>query len=274
MLTLINGQESASVDVTDRGLQYGDGLFETIAVGDGRISLWDRHLERLADGCRRLAIVMPDQQLLRDEVQRVAGNVARAVVKIIVTRGSGGRGYRPDGCTLPTRVVQGLPWPKLPEAAARDGVHVRWCTLQLARQPRLAGLKHLNRLEQVLARAEWRDEYAEGLMRDTAGLVIEGTMSNLFIVHQGVLTTPDLSESGVAGVVRAEVLARAPTLGIPVAVQAVTPAMVEAADELFLTNSLIGLWPIRQLETRNYVVGRITQALQQAYQEALSGGGA
>jgi len=274
MLTLINGRESASVDVTDRGLQYGDGLFETIAVGDGRISLWDRHLDRLADGCRRLAIVMPDRQLLRDEVQRVAGNAARAVVKIIVTRGSGGRGYRPDGCTLSTRVVQGLPWPKLPEAAARDGVQVRWCTLQLARQPRLAGLKHLNRLEQVLARAEWRDEYAEGLMCDRAGLVIEGTMSNLFIVHQGVLTTPDLSESGVAVVVRDEVLARAPTLGIPVAVQAVTPVMVEAAEELFLTNSLIGVWPIRQLETRNYVVGKITQALQQALPEELSGGGA
>lgn len=274
MLTLINGQQSASIGVTDRGLQYGDGLFETIAVADGRISLWDRHLERLAEGCRRLAIVMPDRQLLRDEVQRVAGNGARAVVKIILTRGSGARGYRPDGSALPTRIVQGIPWPKLPEAAGRDGVHVRWCTMRLARQPRLAGLKHLNRLEQVLARAEWRDEYAEGLMCDSAGLVIEGTMSNLFIVRQGVLTTPDLSESGVAGVVRAEVLARAPTLGIPVAVQAVTPAMVEAAEELFLTNSLVGVWPIRQLETRNYVVGKITQTLQQALPEELSGGGA
>ncbi len=274
MLTLINGQECSVLGITDRGLQYGDGLFETIAVGDGRAGLWDRHLARLADGCRRLAMAMPDRQLLHDEMQRVAGDGTRAVVKIILTRGSGARGYRPDGSALPTRIVQGLPWPQHPPEAARDGVRARWCTLRLARQPRLAGLKHLNRLEQVLARAEWRDEYAEGLMCDSAGLVIEGTMSNLFIVHQGVVTTPDLSESGVAGVVRAEVLVRAPTLGIPVAVQAVTPAMVEAAEELFLTNSLIGVWPIRQLETRNYVVGEITQALQQALSAELSGGGA
>lgn len=273
MLTLINGQESAALGITDRGLQYGDGLFETIAIHHGRIGLWERHLERLAEGCRRLGIAVPDRQLLHDEVRRVAGDRGRVVVKIIVTRGSGARGYRPDGGAVPTRIVQGSRWPTLPEAAARDGVCVRWCELRLARQPRLAGLKHLNRLEQVLARAEWRDEYAEGLMRDSAGLVIEGTMSNLFIVHRGVLTTPDLSESGVAGVVRAEVLARAPALGIPVTTQAVTAEMVETADELFLTNSIIGLWPVRQLETRNYVVGETTQAIQQALQERLSGGG-
>jgi 4-amino-4-deoxychorismate lyase len=142
--------------------------------------------------------------------------------------------------------------------------------MRLARQPRLAGLKHLNRLEQVMARAEWRDEYAEGLMRDTEGLVIEGTMSNLFLVHEGVLVTPDLSQSGVAGVMRAAVLDLAAALGIPSAVRQVTTAMVEGAQELFLTNSLIGLWPVTRLETHNHVVGKITQTLQ----EALSGGGA
>jgi 4-amino-4-deoxychorismate lyase len=274
MRTLINGTVADQVDVGDRGLMYGDGLFETIAVENGRIGLWERHLERLVAGCRRLGLAPPDPHLLRDEAKRVTGDDGRAVVKIVVTRGRGARGYRPDDSAEPTRIVQALPWPGLPTTAAIEGVRVRWCALRLARQPQLAGLKHLNRLEQVLARAEWRDEYAEGLMRDTEGLVIEGTMSNLFLVHQGVLTTPDLSESGVAGVVRAEVLARAPALGIPVAVRPVTPAMVEAAEELFLTNSLIGLWPIRQLETRDYVVGKITQALQQALQEELPGGGA
>lgn len=273
MRTLINGEAADRIDVADRGLQYGDGLFETIAVVNGRIGLWERHLERLAAGCRRLGLAPPDPQRLRQEVEQVAGDGERTVVKIVVTRGRSARGYRPDDSAEPTRIVRALPWPDLP-AAAPEGVRVRWCALRLARQPRLAGLKHLNRLEQVLARAEWRDEYAEGLMCDTEGLVIEGTMSNLFVVYQGVLTTPDLSESGVAGVVRAEVLARAPALGIPVAVRPVTPAMVEAAEELFLTNSLIGLWPIRQLETRDYVVGKITQALQQALQEELPGGGA
>ena len=272
MLTLVNGQESAELAIRDRGLQYGDGLFETIAIHDGRAALWARHLERLAAGCRRLDMAMPDPDLLATEVQRVADRETRAVVKLIVTRGPGARGYRAEHSATPTRIVQGLRWPQYPGAAARDGVAVRWCRLRLARQPQLAGLKHLNRLEQVLARAEWRDEYAEGLMCDTEGLVIEGTMSNLFIVHKGVLTTPDLSESGVAGVVRAEILATAQALGIPVAVRAVTPTMVGEAEELFLTNSLIGVWPVRQLETRDYVVGEITQTLQQALQEAISGG--
>ena len=271
MLTLVNGRESAGIALTDRGLLYGDGLFETIAVRDGRGELWVRHLERLAAGCGRLGITMPDPELLVEEVARAAAG-DRSVAKIILTRGPGTRGYRTDENSVPTRVVQGLPWPQHPPEAARSGVTVRWCETRLARQPRLAGLKHLNRLEQVLARAEWRDETTEGLMCDTGGLVIEGTMSNLFLVYEGVLTTPDLSESGVAGVMRAEILAQARALGIPVAIRAVTPAMVREARELFLTNSLIGLWPVRQLETRNYVVGEITQTLRQALPEAISRG--
>lgn len=272
MRTLINGDEVGCLAVADRGLQYGDGLFETIAIHHGRAALWERHMERLAAGCQRLGLDMPDIGRLLAEVKLAAGDDARAVVKLLVTRGASGRGYRPDGAGTPIRIVQGLPWPTHPATAARDGVAVRWCALRLARQPRLAGLKHLNRLEQVLARAEWRDEYAEGLMCDTGGLVIEGTMSNLFLVHQGVLITPDLSESGVAGVMRAEVLERARALGIVASVRAVTAAMVEEAGELFLTNSLIGLWPVRQLESRTYVVGEITQALQQALSAELSGG--
>jgi 4-amino-4-deoxychorismate lyase len=269
MLILVNGQASDVVPVADRGLSYGDGLFETIAVRHGEPQLWSRHMQRLAEGCRRLELPEPDTDQLRAETQRVTGQTARAVVKIVLTRGTGARGYRPDGAIAPTRIVQGLPWPAHNGEPARDGVAVRWCNMRLARQPRLAGLKHLNRLEQVMARAEWRDEYAEGLMRDTEGLVIEGTMSNLFLVHEGVLVTPDLSQSGVAGVMRAAVLDLAATLGIPSAMQPVTTAMVEGAQELFLTNSLIGLWPVMRLETRNYVVGKITQTLQ----EALSGGG-
>lgn len=266
MSTLINGQETRNLPVTDRGLQYGDGVFETIALRRGEPLLWQRHLQRLAEGCARLGLRKPDDSLLRQELDRIAGNEARAVAKIIVTRGSSGRGYRPDGDVEETRIVQRLPWPAYP-ADAQQGVHVRWCATRLAQQPRLAGIKHLNRLEQVLARAEWQDDYAEGLMRDRDGLVIEGTKTNLFVVcADGTLVTPDLAQSGVAGVMRAQILDSVASLGLSCRVQAVDMGLVNAAQELFLTNSLIGLWPIKQLEARRYVVGQISQKIQAALQ--------
>lgn len=262
--TLVSGVEDGHLPVGDRGLQYGDGLFETIAVVNGVPRLWERHMQRLADGCRRLGLTCPEEGVLRAEVARIAAGEERAVAKIILTRGTSARGYRPDTARATTRIVQGLPWPAYPAEADSAGVATRWCEMRLARQSRLAGIKHLNRLEQVLARAEWRDEYAEGLMRDSAGLVIEGTMTNLFLVHEGTVITPDLSESGVAGVMRAEVLALADAQGIACAIRPVTVPEIEVAQELFLTNSLIGIWPVARLETRNYVVGKITQTLQQA----------
>lgn len=266
MMTLVNGLKTNSLPVADRGLQYGDGLFETIALRHGQPLLWQRHLLRLAEGCARLGLRKPDDTLLRQEVDRIAGSETRAVAKIIITRGSGGRGYQPDLEDQTTRIVQRLPWPAFPTNAER-GVRVRWCATRLAQQPRLAGIKHLNRLEQVLARAEWQDDYAEGLMRDRDGLVIEGTKTNLFVVcADGTLVTPDLSQSGVAGVMRAEILDRMPSLGLSCRVQAVNIDLVDTAQELFLTNSLIGLWPVTQLEARRYVVGQISQKIQAALQ--------
>jgi len=267
METLINGQRTDSIPITDRGLLYGDGLFETVAVQEGIPRLWAGHMHRLQEGCRRLQLSFPDPEQLRAEVKLATGIATSAVAKIMITRGHGTRGYRADPAANHTRIVIGLPWPEMPATAPQGGVTVRWCDTRLARQPHLAGLKHLNRLEQVLARSEWQDDYAEGLMRDTEGWVIEGTMSNLFLVHRTALLTPDLSQCGVAGVVRAAVLEYAERLDIPVSVGPVTTAMVEEADSLFLTNSLIGLWPVARLGTRNYEVAHeITQTLQAALQ--------
>lgn len=269
MITLVNGQVSTNLSVADRGLQYGDGLFETLALRNGKALLWERHIQRLDEGCQRLGLPRPETGLLGEEVERIASTEARAVAKIILTRGTAGHGYRADAAATTTRIVQRLPWPAYPDAAGKKGVSVRWCATRLARQPRLAGMKHLNRLEQVLARAEWQDDYAEGLMHDTDGLVIEGTRTNLFLVGtDGTLTTPDLSQSGVAGVMRAQVLDSAAAMGLTCVIQAVTTDMVASAQELFLTNSLIGIWPIRRIEARHYVVGQISQTLQAALHAA------
>src|SRR5690606_31058408 len=143
---------------------------------------------------------------------------------------------------------------------------------RLAEQPLLAGLKHLNRLEQVLARAEWQDtRYAEGLLCDVSGRIVEGVFSNLFLVRGGVLQTPALTRCGVAGVMRAELLEYAASLGVPCAVGDYERADLLVADEIFVCNSLYGVWPVRRFAGRDWPVGPLTRTLQ-AFARGLTGG--
>lgn len=259
----VDGRPADSMPVLDRGLQYGDGVFTTVAIKAGAPLLWERHLQRLQHDAARLGIAPIAPEFLRDDVARSCRGVARATLKIIVTRGAGSRGYRPPADGSVRRIV--TLWPRAPQAAhAHDGVAVRLCRARLSRNPMLAGIKHLNRLEQVLARAEWGDDYTEGLMQDTAGMIIEGTMTNVFLAREGQLLTPDLGQCGVAGVMRAEVLERARAATIPSRVSEIPLAAIEAADEIFLTNSLIGIWPVRRFETKEYRIGPITRTLQAA----------
>jgi len=260
--TLINGIEASSIDAQDRGFQYGDGLFETLRIRDGRPCLWSAHMARLAHGCERLGLPMPDEALLCDEADRLCRGEADGVLKIVLTRGSGGRGYRPPQDSTPMRLLARFPTPDYPPENRTQGVAVRICDTRLGLNPALAGFKHLNRLEQVLARAEWDDiDIAEGLMQDIEGNVIEGTMSNLFVVQAGTLRTPELSRCGVAGVMRAQVMAGAEALGIPVGEGRLGLRDLAAADELFLCNSVIGIWPVRRLARRDYVPGPLTARL-------------
>lgn len=267
-MILINGQPTGQIDARDRGLHYGDGLFETIAVRDGRPQLWDRHLARLTAGCERLRLPAPDAALLAAEAAQLCDGVAQGVLKIILTRGVGGRGYaipHADAATAAgrmSRILIRLPAPDYPATHYRDGVAVRLCELRLGDAPALAGIKHLNRLEQVLARSEWSDPgIAEGLMRDAEGAVIEGTMSNLFIVRTGGLETPELTRCGVAGVMRGRIIDRARELGLAVTERRLMPADLAAADECFLCNSLIGIWPVRRIDDNVLPVGPLTRWL-------------
>lgn len=264
---LINGELTDAVSARDRGFQYGDGLFETIAVQRGTPLLLEKHLARLGAGAERLGFQVAPA-LLHQDAERLCRGVERGVLKIIVTRGISMRGYRGDPAATPTRVLSLSDWPSYPASHAEQGVDVRLCRTRLAAQPALAGLKHLNRLEQVLARAEWGDEYAEGLMQDESGNIVEGTMTNVFLVRDKALVTPALDRCGVEGVMRSEVLERAARLGIANRVETVTPEHLERAQEIFLTNSLIGLWPVRRIDQRSYALGDITRKIQQAIRDA------
>lgn len=274
-MILVNGQAQDHIAVADRGLHYGDGLFETIAVNSGRPRLWERHWRRLSTGCRRLGIVQPDPEMLWDEARRVCTDVDQGVLKIILTRGAGGRGYRPMQTGQATRIMATYPWPAYPEANWRQGVAVRVCTTRLGRNPALAGMKHLNRLEQVLARSEWQDPHiAEGLMLDDDGHVIAGTLSNLFIVTAQGLVTPVLAACGVAGIMRSVILDLAAELDIAWQEAPLRLEDLHRADEVFLTNALIGIWPVRRIEQWDYSVGSLTELLDgrlQALLGAISG---
>lgn len=257
---LINGVPDERIVVADRGLHYGDGLFETMQVRNARVPLWTRHWQRLSQGCRRLGIEGVGETTLRDEVQRLSVGVARGIVKIIITRGSGGRGYRPPSVQgEATRLVARYDWPGHPAVHWREGVAVRLCHARLGRNPVLAGMKHLNRLEQVLARREWDDPgVAEGVMRDDLDRVICGTMTNLFIVKEGHLLTPPVHECGVAGVMRGLLLE---TMGGAECV--VSLEDLKGADEVLLCNAVIGLWPVRRIEERVYPVGAVSRMLME-----------
>ena len=261
-MILVDGVAQAQVDAMDRSLHYGDGLFETLAVFAGRIRCWEDHWQRLSGGCRRLGLSCPDRGLLEREVLELSEGADRRVVKVLLTRGSGPRGYRTPPEAIPRRILIASDWPDHPPQHAREGVRVRLCRARLGHNPALAGLKHCNRLEQVLARREWQDEAEEGLMLDLDGNLIEGTMSNVFLVRGGALVTPDLSRCGVAGVTRQRIIDRSPDLGIPVEVSEVTLAQARGAEALFLCNTLIGLWPVRAFEGREYPVSGLLPALR------------
>ena len=268
-MILINGQPENRIEVTDRGLQYGDGLFETIAYRNGQLEYYPQHLSRLLEGCQRLKIgfSVAQQQSLTEEVHAVCRQLNNdAVIKIMVTRGSGGRGYRYQTDMQPSRIISTHAMPIYPESH-QSGITVRFCHQRLANNPALAGIKHLNRLEQVLARNEWQDDsIVEGLMLDYQDQVIEGTMSNVFLVQNSQLSTADLSDSGIAGIMRQQLIKIADRLSIPLHITSLTINDLKSADEVFVCNSLIGIWPVTSITDldMHYSHGALTQTLQHA----------
>jgi 4-amino-4-deoxychorismate lyase len=258
---LINGAAQHTIEYTDRGLQYGDGLFETIALVKGRLQLWPLHMQRMREGCKKLQLPIIEDALWLQDIAQLATS-ERCVIKLMLTRGSGGRGYRFPDTAQVTRIAAVYPWPDYPDSHAREGVMVTVCGTSASVNPALAGLKHLNRLENVLARNEWQDaSIAEGLMCDDRGHVIEGSMSNVFAVKDGVLLTPQLNRAGVRGVMRAHVMMMAQQWGVNVQERDISMSALHQMDEIFLTNSLIGIWPVKQLQASEFAVGKITQVL-------------
>lgn len=253
---IINGLPGDSIKGNDRGLMYGDGVFRTLLIRHGTPFLWQQQYSKLRHDCSELGIKCPSVQLLASDLRHLlkdhAAQNSSAVVKIIITRGAGTRGYPPAANPQVTRILGISPIPDYPASFASHGIKLHLCKLRLGHQPRLAGIKHLNRLENVLAAAEWSDAtIAEGILLDEDEHVIEGTRSNLFLVRNGRLYTPDLSKCGVAGLQRERVIEYAKQHKIVCKITRLTLDDLQSADEIFMVNSVIGLWPVRELPRFN-----------------------
>jgi len=274
-MMLVNGQITESLPVTDRALHYGDGLFETLLVRGGEPLLWQQHLARLQQSCQRLAIPL-DSHALALDLATILADKPDGILKIIVSRGSGGRGYTPPPDPHTTLILQLHPLPTGNELKAEQGVRVLRCHHPVSINPALAGLKHLNRLDQVMASRELQGQ-DEGLMCDPDGHVVEGIRSNLFVLTGQGIVTPDLSRSGVAGIMRALLIDLFTTQGVHVAVRQVGLADIRQARELFVCNSVFGIWPVVALDwntgedegekTMTFRIGDQTRQAQQWLRE-------
>ena len=249
MSVWINGRAGTTVHWNDRGLQYGDGLFETMRIRGGAVRLLDFHLDRLAAGCRVLALKAPARRVLEREIARAASRHRSGVAKLILTRGPGMRGYRPTGRERCTRILSTQPLPASPAARDTDAVRIRVCSTCMGANVRLAGLKTLNRLESVLARAEWSDARIwEGLMPDADGNLVSGTMSNLFVRRGTRIMTPLLDRCGVAGVMRRWILESAGTLGLHAQERRLRWRDLCECDEAFMSNAVVGIRSVATFE--------------------------
>ncbi len=262
---LINGTPGHSISVIDRGLTYGDGLFETIAVRDGCARFLDYHLHRLIDGCNRLSISGQNDDTLRTEVNELASGCKLGTIKIIVTRGVGDRGYAPPTNPESTRIIGLIPDEPPSRHLWQTGIEMKFCKTRIGIDPDLAGLKTLGRLDQVLARAELTGSgFREGLMCTEDGKVICGTMSNVFLAAEGSLLTPDLARCGISGVMRKLVMEQASLIGIECREVAIDVDELLGVSELFVTNSRIGIWPVVRVESTQYDIGPTTRRLMAA----------
>lgn len=261
---LINGDSESILSPLDRGFSYGDGVFRTLKVVNGELKHWHLHYQKLNDNCSALGIECPSPETLLSDIRHLISENDSAVIKIVITRGNGERGYSLPVSAKPNRVVIKSQLPTYPEVNLTDGVKLRLCKTKLSSQPLLAGIKHLNRLENVLARAEWSDNtYADGLMLDMFDNAIECTMSNLFIRKGDKLLTPDLSQCGVAGITRQRIIDLAESIGLQIEICRVPLALLISSDEVIICNSVFGVWQVTSLDQIAISTGQLALTLRQ-----------
>lgn len=261
---LHDGRPCAESAASSRALHYGDGVFRTLLWHDGQAVDWPMQFDKLKSDCAALDLAAPEADTLVAELAQAVGAMPSAAVKIIVARRASGRGYAPAG-SASERWVQAYPLQRVDQSDYDRGITAIFSSVRLSAQPLLAGVKHLNRLDQVLASRDWPPGVHEALMCDAQGHVICGSRSNLFVVRDGALLTPRLDRCGVAGIMRAKVIDSARTMHLRIEYAELSADECLAADEAFVCNTLIGIWPLRALGKRTWPEpGTLTRKLMLA----------
>lgn len=259
----LDGRRVRTRLATSRGLHYGDGVFRTILKYNSIIIDIELQLNKLLEDSAALGL-SPAMRNLRTQLERAGRGHDHAVLKLLVMRRATGRGYPPRTSDVQI-LAQRSPLPRFPPSCWEYGIAGFTSDIRMAAQPRLAGIKHLNRLEQVLASRDWPEGAQEAILGDADSHPICGTRSNLFWVHDGCLYTPELSTCGVAGVMRGKVLSTAAIMGIECRIECCSQQELKTADEVFVTNSLIGIWPLHRLDQRVWQApGPMTRTLMLA----------
>lgn len=244
---LINGTESETLAVNDRGVQFGDGCFTTARIIRGQIQFLSAHITRLQTTCEKLFIPYRDWALLAQEMTLQAQPHQDGVLKVMMTRGTGGRGYSAAGCESPTRVLSVSPYPAHYPRWREEGISLSLSPVQLGRNPSLAGLKHLNRLEQVLIRSHLEQTDAdEALVLDSEGWLTECCAANVFWRKGFDVFTPRLDQAGVNGIMRQHILATLAPSPFRVVEVTTRPDALREADEVLICNALMPLVPVRR----------------------------
>ena len=263
-ISLINGEFSNHVSVIDRGLSYGDGLFETMSwsyLNDEKIlgvEFWDRHLERIKEGCSVVKIKLPAIKIFKNYKEKILKEclkkgISNGVLKILITRGVGGRGYKFEKNILPTIIFLSFPSRKIDKEILNNGVKLRFCEFPIFENSMLAGLKHLNRIDSVMARSEWQDDkFFDGVMFDNSENIIDGTMTNLFFSRNNVLYTPMIKKSGINGIMRQVVIENAKLFFSDVREIEIKRKTISTFDEMFVTNSVIKILPVTHLSNKKF----------------------
>jgi len=250
----VNGKLVSGIAPTNRGFAYGDGIFRTMRLLNGELLDWPLHYQTLVADCSKIQIVCPSAELLMQEFKYFMASALEAeqssgIIKIIITRGDGARGYAPPAICEPTRVFVHSALPEYSAEIYSAGVALYTCQTRLASQPLLAGIKHLNRLENVLARAELKDpRFFDGILRDYDDHVIEAVSGNLFISKGGLVMTPALDRCGVAGVMRQKILDWYKTQGNTVVSTNLFMENLLTADAVVIANSVYGVLQVTQID--------------------------
>jgi len=264
---LINNKFTKKLSIMDRGFSYGDGFFETMVwenLGGNikpilKVQYWKKHVQRIKDGCKLMQIKFPDYNTLIDQRNKILGRsfnsgMKSGILKLIITRGSGGRGYKFENNMKSTLAFLSFKKTNQPKIFYNRGIDLTYCKTKLSVNERLSGLKHLNRLDSVLARSEWDDEYFDGVFLDMNDNLLEGTMTNIFFVKKEILITPPIVGAGISGIMRKVVMENAKLFFKKILVKKINKKFIDDFDQMFVTNSVIKVLPVRSLNKKKFKI--------------------